>query len=273
MIPDIMRIDDTTGFVNFVPNEEFGIHLNKPVILMLDEYGKANPGVKLALTRTVLERMVGNTPLPEGSIVFCTTNLGAEGVGDMLAAHQRNRLTVVRMRKPATEQWIEWGINNGIDSSLLAFVRENPQIMQSFDEVNNPDENPYIFHPKAQRTAFVTPRSLESASDIIKARASFNQTTLTAALMGTIGQRAAMDLAAFIDLADQLPRLEDIKTNPDAAPVPDSAAARCMVVYRSLSVIDEEWGSKGWLDNWMTYLSRLGKEEQAMFCLGVMVSG
>lgn len=274
MIPDINRIDEATGFVRFVPNEEFGLHLGKPVILMLDEYGKANPGVKTALTRVLQEYTIGAMRLPPGSIVFCTTNLGAEGVGDMLAAHQRNRITVVRMAKPSAEAWIDWGINNGIDPAILSFVRENPQLMQSFDDVGkNAEDNPYIFHPNAQRTAFVTPRSLEAASNIVKQRKNFDQTALTAALMGTIGQRAAMDMAAFIDLADQLPSIEDIKTKPETAPVPTSAAAKCMVVYRSLSLIDEEWAKKGWLDNWMTYLKRLGKEEQALFCIAVMTPG
>ena len=50
--------------------------------------------------------------------------------------------------------------------------------------------------------------------------------------MGTIGDRGAMDLMAFVTLADQLPSLQSIKDNPKSAKVPDSAAAVCMVVYR-----------------------------------------
>ena len=45
-IPDLNR---EAGCVSFLPNEQFGVHLGKPLILMLDELGKANPSVKNAL--------------------------------------------------------------------------------------------------------------------------------------------------------------------------------------------------------------------------------
>ena len=41
-------------------------------------------------------------------------------------------------------------------------------------DVGSPDDNPYIFHPRSTRTAFVTPRSLEVASDWMKVRDKFD---------------------------------------------------------------------------------------------------
>ena len=67
------NINGADKCVSFLPNEQFGIHLGKPIILMLDELGKANPSVKNALLVVMLERMIGNQQLPEGSIVFGTT--------------------------------------------------------------------------------------------------------------------------------------------------------------------------------------------------------
>jgi hypothetical protein len=160
--------------------------------------------------------------------------------------------------------WIEWGINNGIDHSLLGWVKDNPQLMASFEEVKDPDENPYIFHPKQQRKAFVTPRTLHAASDILHQRHAFDDQTLTALLMGTIGDRGAMDLMAFVKLADQLPSLQSIKDTPSTAKVPDSAAGICMVVYRTLASIEADW-----LNAWMDYMPRLDVEAQGMFANGV----
>ena len=262
----IPRISDaeTGAYVGFVPNEEFGLHHGKPVILMFDELGKANPAVKQATTRTLLERTVGATPLPEGSIVFATTNLGAEGVGDLLAAHTRNRVTVIRMRKPTATEWIEWGINNGVNSTVLGWVKDNPQVMQSFTEVQDPEENPYIFHPRAVgRDAFVTPRSLDAASDILNV-AGLDEDTVTSALIGTVGARAAMDLAAYAKLANQLPKREEILKDPMNAKVPDTAASICMVVYRALSTMTADF-----VDSWMDYMGRLDAEAQGLFANGV----
>lgn len=262
-IPHVTAIE-AGGYVSYVPNEEFGVHTGKPVILMLDELGKANPAVKNALLRVMQERTVGNVPLHHDSIVFATTNLGAEGVGDILPPHARNRIAVVRMKKPDNMMWIEWGINNGVDHTLLGWCKDNPQLFHSFEDYKNPDDNPYIYHPNQQRAAFVTPRSLEAASDILRSRGNMDDMTVTAALMGTIGERAAMDLMAFVKLADQLPSLESIKKDPENAKVPTSAAAVCMVVYRSLSAIEADW-----IDNWMVYMNRLDKEAQGMFANGV----
>ena len=270
-IPNVMHLDVSVDssqpemdFVRYVPNEEFGVHTGKPVILMIDEFGKANTAVKNALLRVILEREVGCHKLHPDSIVFATTNLGAEGVGDLLPAHARNRVTVITTRKPSNMEWIEWGINNGIDHALLGWCKDNPQLFQSFVDLQDPDENPYIFHPKAQRAAFVSPRSLEAASDILKVRDVMDDQTLTAALMGTIGERGGMDLMARMRLADDLPSLDSIKSDPLNAKVPDSASAVCMVVYRALSTIETNW-----IDAWMDYMVRLDKEAQGMFVNGV----
>jgi len=260
-----LSVMDQNGYVTFVPNEELGVHLNKPVILMIDEYGKANPAVKNALLRVMLEREVGNTKMHPDSIVYATTNKGAEGVGDLLPPHARNRVIVVTVRKTDNMEWIEWGLNNGIDHTLLGWCKDNPQLFASFEDIKDPEENPYIFHPRAaNRVAFVTPRSLETASDILKQRHLLDDQTVIGALGGTIGERAAMDLMAFVALADKLPSLESIKTDPSNAKVPDNAAAICMVVYRTLAAID-----RSWLDNWMIYLNRLPAEAQGMFANNV----
>lgn len=263
-IPNLAKMDDGNGYVTYLTNEELGVHHDKPIILMVDEFGKANPAVKNAMLRLMLERKIGSYSLHPDSIVFATTNKGSEGVGDLLPPHARNRMTVVQVRKTDHMAWIEWGINNGVDHTLLGWCKDNPQLFASFEDVKDPDDNPYIFHPQQQRAAFVTPRSLEAASDILKQRTLFDDQTLTAALMGTIGDRGAMDLMAYVKLADQLPTRESIKQDPMGAKVPDSASAVCMVVYRTLASMDKEF-----IDPWMDYMVRLDKEAQGMFANGV----
>jgi hypothetical protein len=264
MVPMFDKIGDD-NVVRYALNEELGFHHKKPVILMIDELGKANPAVKNGLLRVMLEQACGSEHLPDGSIVIATTNLGAEGVGDILPAHARNRITIMTMRKSDNVAWMEWGINNGIDTSILGWAKETPQLFQSFTEVKDPDDNPYIFHPRApDRTSFVTPRSLEAASDWVKQRHQMDRDTLTAGLIGTIGERGARDLAAFVSLADQLPKMEDLINNPDIATVPTAPAAVCMVVYRTLATIEYKW-----VDNWMKYMSKLNREAQGLFVNGV----
>jgi len=260
-IPNIAHMDDGSGYVQYLTNEELGAHHHKPVLLMIDEYGKANTAVKNSLLRLMLERKIGGYTLHPDSIIFATTNLGAENVGDMLPPHARNRLVLVRMKKPTADDYIAYGIRNDFDLALLGFVKEyKTALFQDFTQVKDPDDNLYIFHPRQERRSFFTPRSGHAASDVLKQRHNLDDHTLTALLMGAVGERTAMDLMAFVKIGDQLPSLESLKNNPKTAVVPDSTAAVCMVVTKALMEMSNKW-----IDAWMDYMVRLDTEAQGMF--------
>jgi energy-coupling factor transporter ATP-binding protein EcfA2 len=265
-VPKILSFEDDAQFVRFVPNEEFGLHLNKPVILMFDEFGKMNQSVKNACMETMLNHKVGGKKLPEGSIVFATTNLAGENVGDITLPHHRNRITKVRMAKPTAQLWIEnFAYNNGIHPAMIMWVvEEGDKLFQSYEDVSNPDDNQYIFHPKAQRPAFVTPRSLELGSNWLWVKDKISSNSLNSNLIGTMGARAGSDLSSFIELVDQLPKHEDIKTSPTTAKIPESASGIMMVVHRALSTMSKEF-----VEPWMTYINRLDAEAQGFFAMQV----
>lgn len=264
-VPDIAGTKD---YMEFKPNKMLGLHSDTPKIIVLDEITKASRSLKVGLTRFLLERAMDDWRLPEGSIVFATGNLAEEGLADTLEAHQRNRIIELHMRKPGHLEWIAWGINRGLDPTVLAWVRDNPQTMQSFRDVEKPSDNPYIFHPREQRAAFVTPRSLEAASDLMAERRYLPEHVLEAGLAGTLGAHAAADLVTWAALADQMPSIDSIKKDPEGAKIPESAAAVCMVVYRTLSLIEQEW-----VPQWLRYMDRLPKEVQGLFANGVMAKG
>jgi len=264
-LPQFHLIDEQ-GCVTYVPNEEIGIHLDGPIVLMIDEIGKAVKPVQNGMLRLMHEKKFGTKSLHPDSKVFATTNLGAEGVGDLLLPHMLNRMTRVRIRKSTNLEYIEYGLNNDVHHTILGWCKDTPALFQSFEDVENPDENPYIFHPQQQRAAFTTNRSLSRASDWLKVRDAghIDDRMLTSALIGTMGDRAALDCMAFVTLADQLPSQDSIKETPESAMVPTSAAAVCMVVFRTLGNIE-----KSWVDAWMTYFKRLDTEAQGMFVNGV----
>jgi hypothetical protein len=258
-IPNFRMIDEQ-GVVSMVPNEQLGLHLNRPIILMIDEYGKGNEGLKNMLTRIMNEHEAHGFKLHEGSYVFATTNLGVEGLGDLIKAHQRNRVTVVQMRKATPEEFITYGVNVGLNSAVLGWVREFPNCLASCVNNANPEENEYAYHPRSTRKAFVTQRSLSRAARWVDRADMLDDQTLTAALIGTIGERAALDMAAFIQLAADLPKLVQIKDDPHAAKVPNNSSAVCMVAFRLLGALERDW-----VDQCIDYVERLPKEAQFLF--------
>lgn len=249
------------------PMEFFKFHTGKPVIIMLDEIGKANRCIVNALLTLMLEKRYGEFHLPEGSIVCGTTNLTSDGVGDRLEAHVRNRVAFVTVRKPNKDEWIDWAINNDIAPELIAWAKfdhkHNP-----FASYTDPSErdNPYIFNPTRPGTsAFVTGRSLELASHAIKERATLGDAVTIALLTGLVGETAARDQQAYFTVVDKLPTKEQIIKTPDAAKLPDDTIARCLLVYGALT-----WVTKETLSPAMQYFKRMEKEWQAMLATSLM---
>jgi len=261
MLPKVHDI-----YADFVPNAEFGLHTGKPVIVMLDEIGKASKAVVNACLRLMLERKLGTHTLPEGSIVFGTSNLSVEGLGDNLPAHARNRITTVRMAKPTALQWVEnYAIPNKLEPVVIGTVLEFPSMLASFEDYEKPEQNLYINDPRTVRSAFVTPRSLEKSSELVRGLKQFGDDVLTHSLIGTIGEAAAMDMMYMIKLDMDLPRWADIVADPTNTHVPKNAAAACMLIAKASMILDKDS-----VDSWMTYLVRMSAEAQGLFARLVM---
>lgn len=257
------KSDGEVDYFTSATNEELGMHLDKPLILMLDEYEKANPSVKNALLRLILEGKIGSRELHPESIRFATSNLGEEGLGDALMPHQENRVTRFRLRKPTNIEWADWGQNNGVNYIVSAWALENEKLFQSFEGIR-PEDNPYIYHPDRQQRGFVTPRSLVAASNWMNVASEIDSATLEASLVGTIGGIGGSELFNYSKLISELPTLDSIKTSPATALVPTGASAIIMVVYRTLQNIEREW-----VDAWLEYLARLPTSAMAYFLNGI----
>lgn len=258
------RIKDTEGgdCVSFVPNEEFGIHFNEPIVLMLDEFGK-NRSIQNGLLRVMQERCIGSRPLPPGSIVFATTNLSAENIGDTMQPHARNRIMIVRKKKTTGEEWMQWGTGAGIAPELLTAAHELPDMFEGFLDVPDAKANTYIHHPgDPARTAFVTCRSLEKASHVVKQRAVLGDEIVLNAMMGLIGAKAANDIMTLVNLGDTLPKYEQIASGPTSVKVPDSAAGCIMSALMCLQRVQQPEFA-----NVFTYIKRLPAEMTALFAV------
>jgi len=251
----------------FAPNARFKMHTGKPVIVMLDEIGKAMKAVKNVLLTLMLEHRIGSDYLTEGSIVFGTTNLMSDGVGDTLEAHARNRVCLTTVRKPDADEWIEWAISNNIAPEVIAWVKQFPHALASYTDSSQKD-NPYIFNPsRAGIGAVVTPRSLEKASHIAKRRAELGDSLTISMLTGTIGESASRDMQAFFTVVDKLPTWDAIMASPSTTKMPTDTVAKCILVFSAITRVEKDS-----LPKWMTYLQRMDMEWQALFATSVMKS-
>lgn len=249
----------------YFPNAALNLQTGKPVVIMLDEFAKAPPPVQNMLHPLLEEHnpRLGDVELPAGSIVFLTSNLSTDGVGDVIKGHTLNRVSRVRVSKPNSDQWLGWAVNNDVDPVVMAWVKQFPHALATYLDASQ-SENPYIYNPKAMQKAYVSPRSLSRASNIVSKRGALTSNALTAALSGTIGEAAARDVQAFIDYQDQLPSWENITTKPKDAAVPESAGACAVLIFGAIMKVTKETMSP-----LMTYLERFEPEWQACFAINI----
>lgn len=249
-------VDRDQMVTHYAPNARFGIQAGsrKPVLMMLDELGKASRPVLNMLLPLILEHRIGDTPLPVGSIVFATTNLDTDGVQDNIPAHAYNRMTVVRVAKPSADEWVNWALDNNVAPEVLTFAKQFPQVFNSYTDLEQHDQNPYIFNPlNGQTRAFVSPRSLAAASVFVANRAALGEATLPA-LCGTIGEAAARDMDALLSLADSLPTFDAIVKDPAGTKVPTSPAALFILMFMLAARVEADT-----LDAVMEYVTRVGE--------------
>lgn len=261
-------IDRETKTTSYYPNSRFKIHLGKPVITMLDEFTKGAEPIKNMLhpLLEVANPRLGDISVREESIVFLTGNLGTDNVGDNLKAHSRNRIIPLTVRKPDADEWLEWAVNNNIEPVVMAWVRQFPHALASYTDEAQGD-NPYIYNPKKVQTAFVSPRSLERVSNIVRVRGKLDADSLIAAMTGAFGEAASRDMQAYVEYQDQLPIWESIIKNPKTADVPTSAGACAVLVFGAIAKI-----AKDTMTPFMHYLERFEPEWQACFAINVAKS-
>ena len=276
-MPDL---DRENGISRELPNERFGVSKtnqlgvngSKPILVFLDEIAKAPQFIKNVLAPIIYERRVGNYHMPEGSVVFCATNLSIEGLGDSIQAHLRNRLVFVKMRKPTADEWIKWAIENGVNPEVIATVSNYPNMLDSFLDYEKggkfegqdlAKDNGQIFNPRSTTHHYVTPRSLSAAGDIIDdGNGVLDDSTLEAALCGTIGEVAAQNMAAFIRFGRDICSFARVVADPDKAPLSDNPSAQLVQVFKFVTQVS----NRDEAEAIVKYVRRMRSEMQSIFC-------
>lgn len=261
-------IDRETKTTSYYPNSRFKFHTGKPVIVMLDEFTKGVEPVKNMLhpLLEVANPRLGDVSVHDESYVFMTGNMSSDGVGDNLKAHTRNRIIPLTVRKPDADEWLAWAVNNNIEPVVMAWVRQFPHALASYTDESQAG-NPYIYNPKKVQTAFVSPRSLERVSNILRVRQQLDVDTQIAGMTGAIGEAASRDMQAYVEYQDQLPMWETIVKSPKTADVPTSDGACAVLVFGAIARI-----TKDSIGPFMQYLERFEAEWQACFAINIAKS-
>lgn len=222
----------------FLPTEGEGI-------LLLDELNAAAPSVQTACLQLILDRRVGEYILPEGWVAMAAGNRVTDGAtGTRMSSALSNRFVHLEMA-PDLDDWSAWAMAAGIDPVLIAFLRFRPNLLHE--------------HSSKER-AFPTPRSWEFVGEITKAGVGDRMIEL-ALIEGAVGQGAATEFVAFLDLYRKLPSIDAIILNPSAGDAPTDPATRYAVTFAL--------ASKATGQNWRNVLAYFDRLPEEYAVLGV----
>jgi hypothetical protein len=264
-----------TKALEYYVSSLFKMGNGKKKVIMLDEVMKAPKLMQIIYTRMMLEHTVGDEPLPEGSIIFATSNNASDGVGDAMLDHAGNRVCKIYLRKSPAPEWNVWASKIDpktskprVARSIRAWAAMNPKAFASYLD-GDQDDNPYIFNPARSGRQFVSPRSLAKCSVFVENKAQMTDNALTCALSGTIGEAGAKSLAAFIALESKLTPFPAVLASPMNVKVPDDVSALVMMMFEavdSLKTQDE-------LVRYMQFIERIPQQEvQSIFFTMMMRS-
>ena len=276
-------IDTELGVSREIPNDRFGVSKAncrgvegaRPVVLCFDEIGKAPSYMKPQIAPVIYERRLGNLYLPEGSVVFATTNLALEGLGDLLQAHMRNRLIQINLGKADMPRWVTYATNKGLAAEVIATAQQYPEAFHSFVDYlpggkfhgkKIETDAPDIFNPRdASQFAYASPRSMEASSDVINNLAGTDDMALEQTLIGTVGPSFAGKLMSVIRFGAQMPAYEDVVNAPHNTPVPSNPVVQTVQVFKFINRVANRQEAEALT----TYVLRMRGEMKGLFSTAV----
>jgi len=221
-----------------VPNPSRGI-------LFLDELNQAPSTVQAAAYQLLLTRQVGDYKLPDGWAILAAGNRETDRA-NAIKMPSALALRLIHLDYDVNaDDWCEWALGQGdaVPTELLAFIRFRPDLLHAFDPAQRSSPNPrgWVFCG-------------ELINSDLSAEVEFEM------LKGTVGEAAAGEFKAFLQVFRDLPSIDQIKLDPDGTPLPETAA-----VFFAITAALASASTKDVFPRFMKYVGRMDPEWQVVY--------
>ncbi|NBS71673.1 hypothetical protein EBT31_22590 [bacterium] len=229
---------DTRSIASYL-SEEFHLNDGRPIVILIDEYTKGPRALQTTWLRLMLNRVLADRKLPDGSIVFAMSNHSSDNVGDKIEAHAGNRLMIVPIRKSTAIEYLNH-IGDRIPAVLRGWIAANKRCFASYLDAGQAD-NELIFNPTRRGdVSFCSNRSVTACGEVIARRGGLKPHMLEAALAGLVGKAAAKSMVATILLDEQLTPFEQVIADPLGIAVPDDPVAQILMMVRGADSVQTQ---------------------------------
>lgn len=228
----------------FIPQDDGRMHL-----FLMDEVGHAQVPLQHLLYQFVRERRLGEYHLPKNNRIVLMTNTREDKGGDnKLLVPLEGRMAHV-LAELDVKGWMEHGKRKGFDARVLAFIDRRPQLLHFLANRSNENQKG---GDVADGPARYMPRTIEDVAKVMKLFGG-DEKVVNAASIASCGEGFAAEFGQFRkDLAADLPRLVDIKTNPTKVKVPSNIQHQRVIAQAIAEVM-----TKDDVDTWTKYLRRI----------------
>jgi hypothetical protein len=221
---------------------------DKVAVFNLDELPQAFLANQNIASQLVNEYRVGEHEISPGVTIVATGNKPANKAGTTtMPTHLKDRLLSIEI-EPNKDDFMGYAIVNGIDSRIRAWIENHPNKLHDFDPT---------------KPASPTPRSWEKVSAILSMDLPAH--VRLQALAGQIGEGHATEFEAYCQVAERMPKLQDIINNPtDEKKAPAFGNKDANILYLLLSSLSDVADEKN-IGNILKYVDRLPREFAAFF--------
>ena len=169
-------------------------------LLFLDEFNSGNKQTESAAYKLILDRAVYKHKLHSRCLIAAAGNLTTDrAIVNTQSTATTSRLTHYRMRVDH-KVWVDWANAHEIDHRIVSLMKFKPELLHRFDTSTN-------------ELTFPCPRTWEFASKVITGKNEISHITKIR-LAGTVGEGAAVELATYCEIYQNLPTIEQILGNP-----------------------------------------------------------
>ena len=169
-------------------------------LLFLDEFNSGNKQTEAAAYKLILDRAVYKHNLHSRCLIAAAGNLTTDrAIVNTQSTATTSRLTHYRMRVDH-KVWVDWANAHEIDHRIISLMKFKPELLHRFDTSTN-------------ELTFPCPRTWEFASKVIIGKNEISHITKIR-LAGTVGEGAAVELATYCEIYQNLPTIEQILSNP-----------------------------------------------------------
>lgn len=197
-----------------------------PFCLFLDELPACSPDIQKAFYSLLLERRIGEYPLPKGSWVVAAGNRAEDrSLVRSLSAALVNRVAILNVRV-SVKEWLAWARANGVRREILSYIVYSPESLQR--------------QIPAAPAPFSTPRAwtaLSRSLDAMECAGGLSPDLCKALAFGIVSPEDAAAFVLFLTYGvDDLRPWYDYVLHPDLMPLGSTAGqrGRRYVVFESI---------------------------------------